>query len=299
VEVPDLSGVAMYSIAGVLWSRGLSFGGVQGGGNPDDPALAFKYKAQDPPPGTKVARGSAVTILLWQGPIAKPTTTAAAGPTPTPVPTSTPGPRRGVPPVVGKTLEEAMAALEAVGLRVGGITRGGKAPIPEMAGRIYFQSPGPGSPLPADGAVALKQYDRFEPTSSTQVALPSGNFAGRWGSRNNPGLQLSLGFKGIQWPGVVTIRDQAGSYVVDLGLADLGTMPARLQNGKLVFQGDLDWSAEMGKAEGTYATRFVFELRPESGGRLGFWWEEKKLDSSPGPGGNVAPQDAGPLERIN
>jgi hypothetical protein len=110
----------------------------------------------DPGAGTRVQRGSTVVVMRY----GKFEPKDDAG---TPVPTVPEDPAvkaGGVPNVIGDSLERAQARLEAAGLRVSGITRGGKPPTPDQAGRVYFQSPVGGSPLPANKNVVLKQYDK-------------------------------------------------------------------------------------------------------------------------------------------
>ena len=170
VEVPDLSQVPLKSMSGAVAARGLTWGGVSAAGNAPSADLEFKYAGQDPPAWSRRPRGTAVTVSLWQGPIAPPPAAVAAKPEQVTVPE--PGPRGGVPNVVGTTLEQAVARLEAAGLRVGGITRGANPPTPDLAERIYFQSPAAGSASPASRAVALKQYGSLR---ETQAVVPTGD----------------------------------------------------------------------------------------------------------------------------
>ena len=157
-----------------------------------------KLSGQFPVPGARVLRGSEVVFGVYP----------AAEAQSTPVPSAPFDPAvaaGGVPGVIGDSLEVAQAKLEAAGLHVGGISRGGRAPTkPEQAGRIYSQSPGAGSPLPRNRAVALWQYDNYEaPVAQTAPGSPAAlgspgapGSSGSSGSSGSPGSTGSPGSPG-------------------------------------------------------------------------------------------------------
>lgn len=78
----------------------------------------------------------------------------------------------GVPYVIGDSFEAAVAKLRAAGLTVGAVERGTPPPTPDVAGRVYYQSPVANSPLPANRLVALKQYGSMRETAA---AVPTGD----------------------------------------------------------------------------------------------------------------------------
>ncbi|MEY4429122.1 MAG: hypothetical protein RLZZ182_1811, partial [Pseudomonadota bacterium] len=90
-------------------------------------------------------------------------------PTPVQAPPTASG---GVPYLVGDTLERAQAKLEAVGMRVGGITLGDRPPSPDLAGKVYFQDPVAGSPIIRGGGVALRQYGLMGAAPPPQASPP-------------------------------------------------------------------------------------------------------------------------------
>lgn len=83
-----------------------------------------------PGPGTEVRRGTDVALVVSKGPE-----------------------RYAVPPVVGMTLAEATARIEAVNLKVGKVTEAFHEKIPD--GQVVSAKPGPGANLKKDTAVAM------------------------------------------------------------------------------------------------------------------------------------------------
>jgi serine/threonine-protein kinase len=83
-----------------------------------------------PGPGSTVRRGSDVLLVVSKGPE-----------------------RYAVPPVVGMTLAEATARIEAVNLRVGKVTKAFDEKVPE--GQVVSAKPGPGATLKKSATVAL------------------------------------------------------------------------------------------------------------------------------------------------
>ena len=125
-----------------------------------------RFAGQYPDPGTLVPFGSAVRYGIYAT-AAPPQTYPLPPVAPPPVATS-----GGIPSVYGDSLERAQGKLEAVGMRVGGITKGASPPSAEWAGRVYYQDPAAGSPIRRGGGVALHQYG---PMSSTVTAPPMVN----------------------------------------------------------------------------------------------------------------------------
>ncbi|HET6968704.1 MAG TPA: PASTA domain-containing protein, partial [Ornithinibacter sp.] len=83
-----------------------------------------------PGPGTEVRRGTDVALVVSKGPE-----------------------RYAVPPVVGMTLAEATARIEAVNLKVGKVTEAFDEKIPD--GQVVSAKPGPGANLKRDASVAM------------------------------------------------------------------------------------------------------------------------------------------------
>jgi hypothetical protein len=295
--VPNLVGVGSGQLEGVLGASGLSLGAVSAAGNPAKPELAFTVASQDPLAETKVERGRAVSVSIWQGPIAPPPTGSEA----TPEPTVASGRNGGVPNVVNDSLDQAVAKLEAAGLRVGSVTRGGKPPRSDLAGRIYFQNPPAGSPLPANRQVAVKQYDKAEAEPPT-VRRPAGcatDFAGRWTEQlPSLGVNFTMG-KGLKsWQGVMTIRSQGGGYVVDFGIPEVPVMATRVQGDKLTFEGQIDSSAAEGWPLGTYVSFMQFEMAMSPTCWIDMKVRETVQGTSKGVKGQLPPFDSGPWTRV-
>ena len=83
-----------------------------------------------PGPGTEVRRGTDVALVVSKGPE-----------------------RYAVPPVVGMTVAEASARIEAVNLEVGKVTEAFSEKVPE--GQVVSAKPGPGASLKKGTAVAM------------------------------------------------------------------------------------------------------------------------------------------------
>lgn len=100
--------------------------------------------------GLLTAIGSLVAILYTVGPLSL----GGPGPAETPVPQSPDGrgPAFVVPQVTGRNLDEAVAAIEARGLRVGDVR---ETPADEPAGTVIEQDPPPGNEVPEGTLVHL------------------------------------------------------------------------------------------------------------------------------------------------
>ena len=85
---------------------------------------------RSPAPGTEVRRGTDVSLVVSKGPE-----------------------RYAVPPVVGMTVAEASARIEAVNLEVGKVTEAFSEKVPE--GQVVSAKPGPGASLKKGTAVAM------------------------------------------------------------------------------------------------------------------------------------------------
>lgn len=99
------------------------------------------------------------------GPAVTPATVPAA-------PSQPGGTSIGVPNVWGESLEQAQRRLEAVGIAVRGVSRGGKPPSPELAGRVYHQNPAAGTALMRGMAADLMVYDNDRSTVTPPAPPP-------------------------------------------------------------------------------------------------------------------------------
>lgn len=79
----------------------------------------------------------------------------------------------GVPNVSGDSLEQAQRKLQAVGIAVRGVSRGGKPPSPELAGRVYHQTPAAGTAVMRGMAADLMVYDNDRSTVTPPPATPA------------------------------------------------------------------------------------------------------------------------------
>jgi hypothetical protein len=144
VMVPDMSVFAGGEEMRVALGHVGLVGAFASAGNAPSEEQEFKVAGQEPAPGTKVKRGSTVTVAVYQKFVdvneAKST----------------------VPNVVGLTLEQAVHQLNSVGLASSGIEVSGRPPTAEQAHRVYSQSPAAGEQIPANNLVALKQYGSYK-----------------------------------------------------------------------------------------------------------------------------------------
>lgn len=133
VEVPDLRGASQDAAAATLEERGLEVGSVAR--RHDAQAPAGQVLDQSPTPDTTLTRGDAVDLVVSIGP-----------------------PPVEVPPVRGMPTDEAVAALRGLGLEVDVQLRGGIGAL-LSPGRVYDQSPAPGTSLAHGGSVVLYAYE--------------------------------------------------------------------------------------------------------------------------------------------
>lgn len=137
-DVPTLVGLAPDAARGVLEARSLRL--VVRDERHDRDAREGEILEQQPRPGSRIEKGSEVTVVLSLGPA--------------PV---------EVPAVVGQPLSEARARLETVGLVLGQVSEGGEGP----PGTVASASPGEGTRLSVGGRVDLVVVP--EPT---RIAVP-------------------------------------------------------------------------------------------------------------------------------
>jgi RHS repeat-associated protein len=165
VTVPNLAVFDSVSkMKVVLQHAGLTGAFVAASDPPASKDQEFKWASQDPPPDTKVQRGSTVTIAIYQ---------KFGGPELQDV----------VPNVVGLTLEQAKQKLDTAGLKVGGMETSSKAPSAEKANLIYAQKPAAGEKIADDKYVSVRQYGPFkerpkpadEPEQANLPPPPSGS----------------------------------------------------------------------------------------------------------------------------
>ncbi len=126
IEVPVVVGMRPEMAGEVLEGRGLRL--VVSEERPDANAAEGTIAAQDPLRGSRVDRGTAIIVVV-----------------------STGMPRVAVPNVLGKTLEEARAALESAGLAAGEVREGGSG----TPGSVVEADPEPGAEVAPRTRVAL------------------------------------------------------------------------------------------------------------------------------------------------
>ncbi len=116
VEVPSLIGMRAEMAGELLEGRGLRL--VVSEERPDAEHEEGQIAAQDPLRGSRVDRGTAVSVVVSSG-----------------------VPRISVPNVIGRTLDEARASLERAGLEVGDVREGGEG----APGAVVEADPEPGA----------------------------------------------------------------------------------------------------------------------------------------------------------
>ncbi|MCI0635886.1 MAG: PASTA domain-containing protein [Actinobacteria bacterium] len=140
IDVPSIAKMPPDGARELLQGRGLLM--VIRGERPDPAVPAGWVVEQSPMPGSRVKKGAEIEAKVSSGPE-----------------------RVVVPAIVGKTLEEARAALEAAGLRVGPVAdaEGG------TPGAVTAATPAPGARVARDTEVMLSAV----PAAPTEVDVPS------------------------------------------------------------------------------------------------------------------------------
>jgi len=175
------------------------------GGRPPTKEQEFKTTgALEPVAGTKVPRGSTVTVSLYQ----KYEETAQTTPTASPQ-----GPGSGssaMPNLIGLTLDEAVAKLPA-GMRIGSTEVGRKPKSPEKELTIFAQSPDAGTKTDRskEVVVSVKLFGSRETTSDSSGSNPSsdpftGVWAGKWPDDKSNPTELTISKD----------PERAGSYLI-------------------------------------------------------------------------------------
>ncbi|TBH21138.1 PASTA domain-containing protein [Thermus thermamylovorans] len=127
--LPDLAGLRQEEAEGRLAELGYRLAGTA---RVESPEPLGTVLATDPPPGTPLAPGAGVRLLLSQG--------APAGPT---VP---------LPQLTGLSREEALFLVNAAGLQA----QVEEVPAGAPPGTVLAQEPPPGTPMPPGGGVRLR-----------------------------------------------------------------------------------------------------------------------------------------------
>lgn len=158
VIVPDLSALRSVSeMQATLTQAGL-LGRFVEGPVPETPERTNRVQGQNPGPGSRVPRGSTVTVTIYKRPCPP------------------------VPSFIGMTVESASGFIDQCGLVVGGVELANNPPTPEQAGKVFYQEPAAGSPLVTGTRVLLKRYTGFTGQSSSRgsssTAANSGTAAG-------------------------------------------------------------------------------------------------------------------------
>ncbi len=203
VTVPTIpAGVTVAEAKATLSAAGLAAGFNAKGGKPTVQDLEFKTTgAQDVPGGSKAKRGATVTVSIYQ----KYDATAAASPTPPTSPPPPPTPASGtMPDLTGLTLEQAVARLPA-GMRIGSVEMGDKPPKPELALRIFGQTPAPGTKidLKIPPAVTVKHYGSAQSTVGTGPERFDGSYTGSYTGADKGAVRFTVanGIIAISSPG--------------------------------------------------------------------------------------------------
>lgn len=190
VAVPPMpAGATVAEAKATLSAAGLVAGFNAKGGKPDSKDLEFKTtSALDPPAGTKVKRGSTVTVSIYQKyePTASPTPTATAMPSPT-VASGT------MPNLIGLTLEQAVARLPSP-MRIGSDEAGLKPPKPELAMTIFAQTPQPGTKfdIRRPPVVAVKRYGSAQSTVGNGPERFDGTYTGSYSGDDKGAVRFSV-----------------------------------------------------------------------------------------------------------
>jgi len=170
--VPNLKGLKLFAAQKVLEKNGLVLGPPTQGHTAPKPKLVGKIEDQSKPPGTKVKKGTAISVQVYTG----------TGTVP-------------VPSVTGMTLNQASAALAKVKLQIG-------REIPEPAdpdkGKVVSQRPPPGGTPVAEGSTvdlyfpAVKEESTPTNTGATTTGAGSGTTGGGTQTTSTQGQKGSV-----------------------------------------------------------------------------------------------------------
>jgi len=190
VIVPSIpSGLSVAEAKAKLSAAGLTPAFDAKGGKPGSKDLEFKTTgAQDPPGGSKAKRGSTVTVSIYQK------YETAASPTPTVAPSPTPAVALGtMPDLTGLTLEQAVARLPA-GMRIGSYEGGDKPPKPELANRVFAQTPAAGTKidLKRPPLVTVKVYGAKDATVGNGPERFDGSYVGSYSGNDSGTVRFTV-----------------------------------------------------------------------------------------------------------
>jgi beta-lactam-binding protein with PASTA domain len=139
--VPDLKGMKVFAAQKLLESKGLTLGEKEEGALADKPELIGTIEDQSKPAGSKVKKGSTISVKLLMG-----------------------SEQVAVPELKGKSLNEARQALDPLRLQVGNKT---PEPTSPDTSKIVSQSPAAGQKVAQGAAVDLFFKATKEATGQT------------------------------------------------------------------------------------------------------------------------------------
>ena len=142
-EVPQLIYMTQQQAKVAIENTGLTMGTITE--KMSDQQRGFVVES-NPPAGTKLALPASVDIVVSRGPASLP-----------------------VPDLTGRSLAEARSMIEALGLRVGGVTRDTSSITPENT--VIGQIPAPGQNVGNGGPVSLR-ISRFPPPAPPPSLAP-------------------------------------------------------------------------------------------------------------------------------
>jgi hypothetical protein len=129
-----------------------------------------------------------------------------------------------MPDLTGMTLEQAIAPLPA-GMRIGSVEMGDKPPKPELALRIFAQTPAPGTKidLKRPPAVTVKHYGSTQSTVGTGPERFDGSYTGSYTGADKGAVRFTVanGIIAITSPGRGTGQiNQSGAASISGAGAD-------------------------------------------------------------------------------
>lgn len=142
-EVPQLIYMTQQQAKVAIENTGLTMGTITE--KMSDQQRGFVVES-NPPAGTKLALPASVDVVVSRGPASLP-----------------------VPDLTGRSLSEARSMIEALGLRVGGVTRDTSSITPENT--VIGQIPAPGQNVGNGGPVSLR-ISRFPPPTPPPSLAP-------------------------------------------------------------------------------------------------------------------------------